>query len=140
MIRPLSTAATLDVGTQYRSAIYYNSDKQKRIAEASIAKLAAAKRYPDPIVTEVTGIEAFYPAEGYHQEYYELNKRGRLLPRHPPETKEARFRGLEAKVYRTTGPAPLASITPISKWRGGSARSSDSDFETNCHAFWKSSG
>ncbi len=63
-----------DVGTQYRSAIYYNSDKQKRIAEASIAKLAAAKRYPDPIVTEVTGIEAFYPAEGYHQEYYELNK------------------------------------------------------------------
>lgn len=63
-----------DVGTQYRSAIYYDSDEQKRIAEASIAKLAAAKTYPDPIVTEVTEIETFYPAEDYHQEYYELNK------------------------------------------------------------------
>ncbi len=63
-----------DVGTQYRSAIFYNSDEQKRIAEASIAKLTAAKTYADPIVTEVTPIETFYPAEDYHQEYYELNK------------------------------------------------------------------
>ncbi|HCR30232.1 MAG TPA: peptide-methionine (S)-S-oxide reductase [Opitutae bacterium] len=63
-----------DVGTQYRSAIFYNSEEQKRIAEASIAKLAATKTYPDPIVTEVTAIEPFYPAEEYHQEYYELNK------------------------------------------------------------------
>ena len=63
-----------DVGTQYRSAIYYSSDEQKRIAEASIAKLAAAKAYPNPIVTEITEIETFYPAEDYHQEYYKLNK------------------------------------------------------------------
>ena len=63
-----------DVGTQYRSAIFCNSEEQKRIATASIAKLAAAKTYPDPIVTEVTAIETFYPAEDYHQEYYELNK------------------------------------------------------------------
>jgi peptide-methionine (S)-S-oxide reductase len=63
-----------DVGTQYRSAIFYNNDEQKRIAEASIAKLTAAKTYADPIVTEVTPIETFYPAEDYHQEYYELNK------------------------------------------------------------------
>jgi peptide-methionine (S)-S-oxide reductase len=63
-----------DVGTQYRSAIFYNNDEQKRIAEASIAKLMAAKTYADPIVTEVTPIETFYPAEDYHQEYYELNK------------------------------------------------------------------
>jgi len=63
-----------DVGTQYRSAIYYHNDEQKQIAEKSIAKLAQSGKVADPIVTEVTQATTFYPAEDYHQEYYELNK------------------------------------------------------------------
>lgn len=61
-----------DSGTQYRSAIYYYSDAQKTIAEAS--KSAAAANFKDPIVTEVTQASKFYPAENYHQNYYNENK------------------------------------------------------------------
>lgn len=62
-----------DHGTQYRSAIFYNSDDQKRIAEAYIAQLQAAKIYSGPIVTQVTPFKAFYPAESYHQNYLALH-------------------------------------------------------------------
>jgi peptide-methionine (S)-S-oxide reductase len=62
-----------DVGTQYRSAIFYHSDEQKRVAEQVIADLTAAKLWRDPIVTEVTPINAYYAAEDYHQEYFERN-------------------------------------------------------------------
>jgi len=58
-----------DEGTQYRSAIFYTSDEQKKVAEAYIAQLNKAGAYPAPIVTEVTGFSAFYPAEDYHQDY-----------------------------------------------------------------------
>ena len=58
-----------DVGTQYRSAIFYRSDAQKREAEAYINQLADAKYYPDPIVTEVSPLKAFYLAEEYHQNF-----------------------------------------------------------------------
>jgi peptide-methionine (S)-S-oxide reductase len=58
-----------DVGTQYRSAIFYGSDAQKREAEAYIKQLTDAKYYPAPIVTEVTALTTFYPAEGYHQDF-----------------------------------------------------------------------
>jgi peptide-methionine (S)-S-oxide reductase len=58
-----------DVGTQYRSAIFYRSDAQKREAEAYIRQLTEAKYYPDPIVTEVAALKAFYPAEEYHQNF-----------------------------------------------------------------------
>ena len=58
-----------DQGTQYRSAIFYSSDEQKRVAAAYIAQLQAAKVFADPIVTEQTAFTAFYPAEGYHQDY-----------------------------------------------------------------------
>jgi peptide-methionine (S)-S-oxide reductase len=58
-----------DDGTQCRSAIFYRTDEQKRLAEAYIAQLAAAKSFPRKIVTEVTGGKQFYPAEGYHQHY-----------------------------------------------------------------------
>ncbi len=61
-----------DVGDQYRSAIYYHSDEQKKIAEAS--KAAAAANFEDPIVTEITAASVFYPAENYHQNYYNENK------------------------------------------------------------------
>lgn len=61
-----------DVGTQYRSAIFYHNDAQKKIAEAS--KAAAQEDFKDPIVTEITKVSEFYPAENYHQGYYKENK------------------------------------------------------------------
>ena len=63
-----------DVGTQYRSAIFYHTDEQKRIAEASKARQTASGRFSRPIVTEITPASAFYKAEDYHQRY--LEKRG----------------------------------------------------------------
>jgi peptide-methionine (S)-S-oxide reductase len=62
-----------DRGTQYRSAIFYSDPEQKRVAEAYIKQLDQAKVYSSPIVTEVSPLEAFYPAEGYHQNYCNLN-------------------------------------------------------------------
>lgn len=62
-----------DAGTQYRSAIFYHSSEQKQIADSLIAELNAAKAWPSPIVTEVTPAATFYPAEDYHQEYFEHN-------------------------------------------------------------------
>src|SRR5882724_11584739 len=62
-----------DVGTQYRSAIYYHSPEQKATAEAIVAELTAEQAYPNPIVTEVTPAETFYEAEGYDQEYFAKN-------------------------------------------------------------------
>jgi peptide-methionine (S)-S-oxide reductase len=62
-----------DVGTQYRSGVFYHDDEQKRVAEAVIAKLDAAKVFPAKIVTEVTKASTFYPAEGYHQDYFAKN-------------------------------------------------------------------
>lgn len=62
-----------DVGTQYRSAIYYHSAEQRDIASAIISELSAEHAYPNPIVTEVTEAGPFYIAEPYHQEYYARN-------------------------------------------------------------------
>jgi peptide-methionine (S)-S-oxide reductase len=59
-----------DVGTQYRSAIFYHDDEQKRIAEEVIKEVTAEGVYDDPIVTEVVPFEKFWPAEDYHQEYF----------------------------------------------------------------------
>ncbi|HXH05916.1 MAG TPA: peptide-methionine (S)-S-oxide reductase MsrA [Vicinamibacterales bacterium] len=59
-----------DVGTQYRSAIFYHSPEQRAAAEAVIRDLEARKVFDDPIVTEVVQLTAFYPAEEYHREYY----------------------------------------------------------------------
>lgn len=58
-----------DVGTSYRSAIFYTSEEQKRIADAYIAQLDAEKIFPSKIVTEVTPLKGFYRAEDYHQDY-----------------------------------------------------------------------
>jgi peptide-methionine (S)-S-oxide reductase len=58
-----------DEGTQYRSAIFYGNEEQKRIAEAYIAQLTQGKVFSRPIVTQVTPLKAFYEAEGYHQNY-----------------------------------------------------------------------
>ncbi|HEV2008624.1 MAG TPA: peptide-methionine (S)-S-oxide reductase MsrA [Burkholderiales bacterium] len=58
-----------DTGPQYRSAIFYANDEQKRVAHAYIAQLQAAKVFARPIVTEVVPLQAYYPAEAYHQDY-----------------------------------------------------------------------
>jgi peptide-methionine (S)-S-oxide reductase len=58
-----------DVGTSYRSAIFYTDNEQKRIAEAYIAQLDAAKVFPQRIVTELTPLKGFYRAEDYHQDF-----------------------------------------------------------------------
>jgi peptide-methionine (S)-S-oxide reductase len=60
-----------DVGTQYRSIIFTHDESQRRIAEESRAQ--AARELSRPVVTEIRPFEAFYPAEGYHQDYYEKN-------------------------------------------------------------------
>lgn len=62
-----------DVGTQYRSAIFYHDEDQKRIAEQSREKTDASDLWEDPIVTEVSPLENYYKAEDYHQNYYDNN-------------------------------------------------------------------
>jgi peptide-methionine (S)-S-oxide reductase len=62
-----------DTGTQYRSAIFTTSDEQKKVAEAYIAQLNAAKVFKKPIVTKIGPLEAFYAAEAYHQDYLTLH-------------------------------------------------------------------
>jgi peptide-methionine (S)-S-oxide reductase len=62
-----------DVGTQYRSAIFYHDEAQRRVAMEVIAELDAEGLWSDPIVTEVTPLDAYYMAEDYHQEYYRTN-------------------------------------------------------------------
>jgi methionine-S-sulfoxide reductase len=62
-----------DVGTQYRSGIFYHDDEQLAVAEEYKRQLDASKSFGAPIVTEITAFERFYPAEKYHQEYFERN-------------------------------------------------------------------
>lgn len=62
-----------DVGTQYRSIILYHDERQKQLAEMSRAKFDASDLWPNPIVTEIAALDAFYPAEAYHQNYYKDN-------------------------------------------------------------------
>jgi peptide-methionine (S)-S-oxide reductase len=62
-----------DVGTQYRSAIFYHDDEQKRIAEEKIRELEDLKIWDDPVVTQVAPLTDFYPAEEYHRDYFERN-------------------------------------------------------------------
>lgn len=88
-----------DWGSQYRSAVFYSSPEQKRIAEAYIAQLSAARVYPQKIVTQVTPLTEFYPAENYHQDY---------VKHHPDNPyivindvpKLAMFRKLYPELYR----------------------------------------
>jgi peptide-methionine (S)-S-oxide reductase len=62
-----------DAGTQYRSAIFYHTPQQRSVAEREIAEMSASGIWDDPIVTEVVPLEEFYPAEEYHQRYFERN-------------------------------------------------------------------
>ena len=63
-----------DVGTQYRSVIFYNSEAQKKTAEEVIKNISDSGLWSDPVVTVVEALEAYYPAEDYHQDYYNNNK------------------------------------------------------------------
>ena len=62
-----------DIGTSYRSAIFYHSDEQRRVAEETIAKFNVEGIYDLPVVTEVTAFDKFWPAEDYHQDYFANN-------------------------------------------------------------------
>lgn len=64
-----------DIGTQYRSAVFYETPEQRQVAEAYISQLDEAGVYPDPIVTTLEPLEAFYPAETYHQNFAARNPR-----------------------------------------------------------------
>jgi peptide-methionine (S)-S-oxide reductase len=64
-----------DVGPQYRSAVFYNNDEEKKVTEAYIKTLDAAKSYPNPVVTTLEPLKAFYPAEEYHRDYAARNPR-----------------------------------------------------------------
>ena len=66
----------VDHGTQYRSAIFYHSEEQKRIAEDSKQQLAASGKFKKPIATQIVPAAEFYPAEEYHQKYYQKNSVG----------------------------------------------------------------
>ncbi len=63
-----------DVGTQYRSAVFYHNDEQKRIALATKEAVDRSGTYKKPVVTEISAFTNFYPAEAYHKEYYERNR------------------------------------------------------------------
>ncbi len=63
-----------DVGTQYRSAVFYHNDEQKRIALATKEAVDRSGTYKKPVVTEIAPFTNFYPAEAYHKEYYERNR------------------------------------------------------------------
>ena len=62
-----------DIGSSYRSAVFYHSEEQKRVAEEVIKEINEQQIYDKPIVTEVTAFDKFWPAEDYHQEYFENN-------------------------------------------------------------------
>jgi peptide-methionine (S)-S-oxide reductase len=93
-----------DVGTQYRSVVFCQSPAQRADAEAVVAELTAQKLFRDPIVTEIAGAAPFYPAEGYHQDYFAQNA-------HQPycqfvvAPKVAKFRKAFAERLRKASPA-----------------------------------
>ena len=62
-----------DSGNQYRPGIFYHDEKQKIAAEQSLKKIQATKTFSEPVVTEITAASTFYPAEEYHQDYYQKN-------------------------------------------------------------------
>ncbi|MCX6614235.1 MAG: peptide-methionine (S)-S-oxide reductase MsrA [Acidobacteria bacterium] len=77
-----------DIGPQYRSAIFYADEEQKKIAQAYIAQLDAAHVLKNPIVTQVVPVEKFYTAEGYHQNYSANNKTGYVVAVSDPKVEK----------------------------------------------------
>ena len=92
-----------DVGTQYRSAIFYANDEQKKVAEAYIKQLDEAKVFSSPIVTKIEPLKEFYPAELYHQDYVWLN------PDQPYVVSQALGKVAKAKQF------PSETMTPATQ-------------------------
>ena len=88
-----------DSGTRYRSAVFYTSADQKDVAERYVAQLDAAKLFPGKIVTELTPLKAFYPAEAYHQDYATLNPYSPYIARFDLP-KIANLKGMMPEAYR----------------------------------------
>ncbi len=89
-----------DVGTQYRSGIYYTTPEQKLVAQDMIAELTQAKTFSHPIVTEVLPLANYWPAEDYHQDYFEKNpKQGYCVAVAGP--KVAKFRKTFSRLAKT---------------------------------------
>ena len=88
-----------DHGTQYRSAIFYATPEQKKIAEAYIEQLNGAKAYPSPIVTSLEPFKGFYAAEGYHQDYARLHPDNGYI-QHNDLPKVARLKDLLPDLYK----------------------------------------
>jgi len=91
-----------DVGTQYRSVIFAQRDAQRADAKAVIDELEAAHVWPDPIVTELAGAGTFYPAEAYHQDYFERNG-GQPYCAYVVAPKVAKFRKAYAERLKRRG-------------------------------------
>jgi peptide-methionine (S)-S-oxide reductase len=95
-----------DVGTQYRSAIFYKNDDEKKVAEAYIKQLTDAKVFDDPIVTKVEKLQAFYPAETYHQDYVRHHpNQGYILGVALPKVEKAKKYVESQKEAATTQPS-----------------------------------
>ncbi|MBA4327636.1 MAG: peptide-methionine (S)-S-oxide reductase [Polaromonas sp.] len=97
-----------DTGTQYRSAVFYGNDSQKQVAERYIAQLDAAQVYPRKIVTQLTPLAAFYPAEAYHQDYATRNPNSAYIRRFD-QPKIANLKTVLPALYRDT-PVLVASV------------------------------
>ena len=89
-----------DTGRQYRSAIFYSTPEQKRVAEAYIKQLNDAKVFPNPIVTTLEPLTGFYPAEDYHQDFVQHN------PNHPYILQQALPKVLKAKAAAAAATQP----------------------------------
>ncbi len=90
-----------DTGTQYRSAIFYKDAGQKQVAERYMAQLEGAKVYPGKIVTQLTPLNAFYPAEAYHQDYATRNPNAPYIRRFDAP-KIVNLKTVMPEVYRAT--------------------------------------
>ena len=107
----------VDRGPQYRSVIYYGDDEQKRLAEASKAKLAASGPFQKPIATEILPAGHFYPAEDYHQDYYKT---------HPVRYKFYRFgSGRDNFIKKAWGDSGYQEGATVSSPQGGAAKEID---------------
>ena len=88
-----------DAGPQYRSAVFYRTDEQKRVTEQYVAQLDAAKVFPQKIVTQVAPLKGFYAAEAYHQDYATLNPHSGYIVNYDLP-KIANLKALMPQVYR----------------------------------------
>jgi peptide-methionine (S)-S-oxide reductase len=99
-----------DYGTQYRSAIFYAGAEQKRVTDAYIKQLNAAKVFKHPIVTQVNALQAFYPAESYHQDYATLHPNNPYIAYNDLPKIES-LRAMMPDVYRTKPVLVAGNVT-----------------------------